>query len=325
MAGKTIWSKSEIVYFFKTKVTLGTGAALFLGRICAVLRKIPVIYSELHTFHNLNTGSNEYFEIPNRILNILFSRIPGTRVYKFLPVSPRLTEKLKLTVNKYPIETLFNGIRIDDVKKIDDYKPSDRTISILDKIEAHPTIVQVGVLDRNKNQLFTLKCVKALKEYIPEIRCLFIGQGDLMTELVTWASSNGLTEHTIFAGHLNRLDCLYLMSKSDVLVLTSLSEALPIVLIEAQAFSIPVIAVDVGSVSDIIKNGTTGYLAKSGDYKTFQQSLLEVLKNKTLAKKLGENAKQQVLDKFTIERRVERLVSMIENDLYFVRRMDKNR
>jgi len=88
-------------------ITLGTGSALFLGRLCAVLCGIPIIYSELRTFDNLNRQGDEYFETPNRILNALFERIPGRRVYKFLPVSAKVSEKVKLSVKKYPVETLL--------------------------------------------------------------------------------------------------------------------------------------------------------------------------------------------------------------------------
>ena len=322
-------AKSLLACLFKEHydviITLGTGAALFLGRICAVLRKIRIIYSELHTFDNLNTGSNEYFEIPNRILNALFPWIPGQRIKKFLPVCDRLSEKIRLTVNRYPVETLYNGIRIEDINKILACQPSERAELIFHKFSGHPAIAQVGTLDENKNQLFTLKCVKALKARIPDIRCLIIGDGDAMPELTSWTMANDLKDHVIFTGHLNRTDCHYLISKSDILTLTSYSEAFPIVLIEAQAFSIPVIAFDVGGISDIIENGTTGYVIERGDYKAFKRSLLKLLTDEALAKRMGQNARQKVFAKFTIEKRVERLVSMIETDLYAVLRIDKKR
>lgn len=300
---------------YDAMIIVGTGAALFLGRICALLRSIPIIYTELHTFRNLNRKGDSNFEIPNRIVNALLPCIPGRRIFKFLPVCGRLSEKIRLAVKRYPVETLYNGLGIDDINKISIYQGSERISAISDKIAGHPTIVQVGVLDENKNQLFTLECVKALKEHIPEIRCLLIGDGDTMSELTNWTNSNDLTDHVIFTGHLNRSDCHYLMSKSDVLVLTSHSEAFPIVVLEAQAFSIPVVAFDVGGVSDIIKNGVTGYLIEEGDGKAFQKSLVEILTNNLLAKRMGENARKSVLANFTIEKRVERLVSMLEMDL----------
>jgi len=299
-------------------ITVGTGMALFLGRICAILCGIPIIYSELHTFHNLNRDDDKYFEIPNRIINVLFPKIPGRRIYKFLPVCRRLCEKIRLTVDNYPVETLYNGIASEDIAKIMTYEPAERTKSALDQIATHPTVVQVGTLDQNKNQIFTLKCVKVLKSHIPDVRCLLIGEGDKKTELTNWVISNNLTDHVIFTGHIDRMDCLYLMSKSDVLVLTSHSEAFPIVLIEAQGLSIPIVTLDVGGASETVQDGVTGYLIQKGAEETFQQRLMTLLVNQNLARKMGRSGRQRVIKNFTIEKRIQKLVSMVEKDLHLV-------
>ena len=73
---------------------------------------------------------------------------------------------------------------------------------ILEKILHYPTIVQVGAVDKNKNQIFTLKCIKDLKRVIPDIRFLILGDGSEKSELEKYAVSNNLKENVIFAGQM---------------------------------------------------------------------------------------------------------------------------
>jgi glycosyltransferase involved in cell wall biosynthesis len=296
-------------------ITVGTGTALFLGRLCAVLCGIPVIYSELHTFDNLNKPGNEYFETLNRILNALIGRFSGRRAYKFLPVSAKVAEKVILTAKGYPIMTLYNGIAVEDIDKIPNYRPTDNLKSILFQIFGRPTVVQVGSLDQNKNQIFTLKCIKTLLDVIPDICCLIIGEGNMRRELNNCVISNGLADHVLFTGQIDRMDALYLMSKSSVFVLTSDSEAFPMVLIEAQGLSIPVVSFDVGGTSEIIQDNVTGYLVKKNDEEIFLRKLFKLLTDNTLAKNMGVLGRHRVLENFTADKRVKKLVSMIEGDL----------
>jgi len=163
--------------------------------------------------------------------------------------------------------------------------------------------------------MFTLKCVKTLVDHIPDILCLIIGEGNRRTVLTNWVISNGLADHVVFTGQIDRMDSLYLMSKSDVLVLTSHSEAFPIVLIEAQGLSLPVVTFDVGGTSDIIQNNVTGYLVEKDNEEMFRQRLMKLLMDKKLAMNMGIMANRRVLEHFTINKRVETLVSMMERDL----------
>ena len=101
---------------FDAIITVGTGAALFIGRIAAVLTGVQIIYSELHTFINFNRKSNQYFEFANCILNYIFPKLPGKRIYKFLPVCSKLTEKIRKTVPEYPAKTLKFHLAINESK-----------------------------------------------------------------------------------------------------------------------------------------------------------------------------------------------------------------
>ena len=298
-------------------ITTGLGAALFFGRICAYLSGIKIIYSLLNTFanfYNLPTLPGDYFDILNKGLNTLTPCVPGKKIYRFLPNSEKLAAKIRPVVNGYPVHTLHNGLPRKELETLSTHSPDDQTQSIYNQFEGYPTIIQVGALDGTKNQLFTLECIKDIKEHVPDVRYLVIGEGDKKSELVTWVSSNGLDRQVIFAGQLDRMDCLYLIKKSNLLVLTSDSESFPNVLLEAQALSLPVVTFDVGAASEIIEHGATGYVIPRGDHAGFRKYVIELLTDKDLGARMGMIGQKRVLNLFSMDRKIEKFLSILGKD-----------
>lgn len=298
-------------------VTMGLGAALFFGRVTAPLCGINIIYSILNTFenfHNFPKMTGEYFDFLNRGVNNMIERYSRKRIYRFLPNSQKLEQKVRIISKKYPIKTLHNGLLTEDFEKLPMHKPKEAIKSLLSQIEGRPTIIQVGALDENKNQLFTLQCIGEIREHVPGVRLLIIGDGPKKAELRNWVLSNDLEQEVIFADQMNRIECLYLMSKSDLLVLTSGSESFPNVLLEAQASSLPVVTFDVGAAIEIVEKNATGYVVKKGDRESFKDSIIELLLDKNKATKMGETGRQRAFELFNMERKVGQFLSMIEED-----------
>ena len=299
-------------------ITLGLGAALFFGRICAFLYGTKMVYSFLNTvenFYSLPKLRSDYFDVFNKGINKLIERLAKKRIYRFLPNSNKLHGKIKLAVGKYPVEPLPNGLPREEFENLLRYKPNQDMKSLCYQFEGYPTVTQVGALDENKNQIFTLRCIKEIKGLIPDIRFLIIGAGFKKAELVRWTLSNNLEKQVIFAGQMSRMECLYLISKATLLVLTSESESFPNVLLEGQALSRPVVTFDVGSASEIVKHGVTGYVIRKGDELTFKKLMGELLKDHDLARTMGEAGQQRVFDLFGMEKKVAKFLLMIKKDL----------
>jgi len=299
---------------FDVVVTLGLGASLFLGRICAVLFGVSVIYTTLHQFRRFNTDTEQYFETPNRLLNWLLPNIPGKRVFRFLPVSEMLSQTIKKNLRRYPVQTLNNGIPLSDIERLARYQPNDTIVSIEAELNEKLTIIQVGSIDDNKNQIFTLKVIGKLQRQIPNLHYLVVGEGPRKQMLEEQTTNAGLEGSVTFTGRLERMDCLYLISRSDILVLTSNSEAFPNVLVESQAGSIPVVTFEVGGASEIVRNDVTGYVVKRMDQGAFTKKILFLLNNELLRLEMGKRGKKLVLNHLTIEKKVEKLLALIKTD-----------
>lgn len=297
-------------------VTEGLGSALFFGRICAILTNIPACYSTLHTMQNLHKGNRlRYFEGPNRFLNFLGPLFPGKRILRYLCVTKKLEANIKSLVNRYPVETVWNAIFAKDVDKLKDKQPGDKAHFIKNKIEGHATIIQVGNLDQNKNQLFTLKCITELKYEFPDIRYIVVGDGDKKSELYSYTDLNDLHVNVLFAGQLSHEDCLFLINQADVLVLTSLTEAFPLVVVEAMACSVPVVSFDVGGVCDAIEHGINGYLIRDGRRDLFLKYVKKLIRCRKQRARMGSNGRRILEEKFLMRNKVNTLVSMIASDL----------
>jgi glycosyltransferase involved in cell wall biosynthesis len=105
-----------------------------------------------------------------------------------------------------------------------------------------------------------------------------------------------------FLGH--REDVRDLLSVYDIFVLPSLSEGMPLALLEAMAAGVPAVATRVGGVSEVIENGKTGLLVPPGDSRALADGIATLLENPALATELGEAARQVAVSRFSLERMV---------------------
>jgi glycosyltransferase involved in cell wall biosynthesis len=294
---------------------MGTGASLFYGRCCSILNKLPIVYSELHTIENLNRKYARYFEFPNRILNYIIPKIPKTGIYQFLPVCKTLSKIIKNNSNGYNIKTLYNGISVHKIQSYLTDSPSELAKKIVLKINNRPTIVQVGRLDTNKNHIFTLRSLIKIKIKIPNVLYIIVGEGENYPLLKEYVLKNNLVGNVIFTGQLDRTTCMKIISNAKVIVLTSFSEAFPMVMLEALSLSVPAVTVNVGGSAEIVRDGENGFVIDNMNEGDFVEKIILLLTDKNLQVKMGICGKNIVNNKFTIRNRVGELLLMINRDL----------
>lgn len=152
-----------------------------------------------------------------------------------------------------------------------------------------PVIVTVTRLTTvQKDPITLLKAFKIVKEKYPKATLLFLGDGPEKEKLKNVAKELGINKNTVFLGFVK--NPLAYVKRSDVFVLSSKSEGTPVVLIEAQACGVPIVATDcpVGP-RWVLDKGRAGILVKVGDYKQMAESIINILENKNIALKLVKN------------------------------------
>ena len=160
-----------------------------------------------------------------------------------------------------------------------------------------PVIVTIGRLEPEKGHRFLVQAMPRVLKHHPGARLWIAGDGSLRVELEALAYQLGLERHVLFLGFVE--DVPELLSRADVFVLPSLSEALGISLLEAMAASLPVVASAVGGVPEVIEPGFNGLLVPPGDADKIALSLLTLCGEPDLARRLGENARRTVSGRFS--------------------------
>jgi glycosyltransferase involved in cell wall biosynthesis len=95
-------------------------------------------------------------------------------------------------------------------------------------------------------------------------------------------------------GWINAEECQQLLSSSDVFILPSYHEGLPVAMLEAMAWGLPVIVSPVGGIGDVVKHHLTGLLVEPGNVQQLMAAMQSLIQDEHLRLKLGQQARQQV-------------------------------
>jgi glycosyltransferase involved in cell wall biosynthesis len=145
---------------------------------------------------------------------------------------------------------------------------------------------------------------------VPDVKTVIAGRGKLLDRLKEEVSGMGLEKNIDFLGY--REDIPQLLQAMDIFILPSLSEGTPLSILEAMASLKPVVATDVGGLSEIIENGETGFLVPSKDPGSLAAKILLVLENRDLAEKMAAAARKKVVCEYDLSIMVRKYVDLYE-------------
>ncbi|MGH9801268.1 MAG: glycosyltransferase [Blastocatellia bacterium] len=191
-----------------------------------------------------------------------------------------------------------NGI---DVRRIDDADGS----GIREELGIGPDDFVFGTvarLDLTKDTITLARAFAAvaLPRRDPKLKLLIVGDGDQQARLEEFVAMLDLNRAVIFTGL--RRDVPRLLRAMDVFALSSVSEGMPLTVMEAMAARLPVVATAVGALPELIEEGKTGFLVPMRHAVAMSDKLEEFIANRQLAKSFGEEARRKVEREFTLDR-----------------------
>ena len=188
---------------------------------------------------------------------------------------------------QFLVENGINGNKISILPhSVDDrFRPMD--------IEKKYDIIFVGRLEPVKNVETIIRATSVIKETIPSIKVVIVGEGRDRTKLETLSNSLNLSDFIEFVGfQSNTWDWF---NRGKISVVTSEREGFPYTVIESLKCGIPVISSNCGDVTDILQDSVNGVLIKDcKDYYAFADAIVHLLTNTDLIMKYSENAKKSV-------------------------------
>lgn len=171
-------------------------------------------------------------------------------------------------------------------------------------------VLFVGRLDPVKGVPLLLEAFAALRPGFPDARLALVGDGPARAALEAQAARLGLGEAVEFLGYRSQDEVARLLDEADMLVLPSFAEGLPVVLMEALASRIPVIASAVAGVPELVEDGVSGFVVPAGDIAALTERLGRLLGDPELCHRMGEAGRAKVEAEFDIEREAGRLASL---------------
>ncbi len=163
----------------------------------------------------------------------------------------------------------------------------------------HPIVGTVANYRQEKDYPNFLLAAKVISQEHPEARFVAVGEGGLRPEMENMIQTLGLTGKVTLTGTIDRPERVATLF--DVFVLASKTEGLPLVVLEAMALGIPVVATDVGGLREVIVSNENGILVPPGKPAELAAAVSDVLKDPLLAAAMSTRAKETVRAKFSVE------------------------
>ena len=173
----------------------------------------------------------------------------------------------------------------------------------------------IGRLAAVKGVPVLLRALKKAREPRPDLHLTLIGDGPERRDLEAEAAALGLADAITFAGYCSQSEVADALRETDCLVLPSFAEGVPVVLMEAMAARVPVVATLVGGVSELVKDGESGRLVPPGNPDIFAEAILQVLADEDTRRRMGEAGRKKVVEEFDIREEAKRLGVLIASSV----------
>ncbi len=178
-------------------------------------------------------------------------------------------------------------------------------------------LVFVARLDHVKGVGELLEAVAALAPSHPGLRLDLAGDGPGRSSYEAKARSLGIGDRVTFHGYVNQTAVAELLATGDVYVLPSFAEGVPVGLMEAQASGLPVIATQVGGVSELVVDEVTGFVCRPGDRTQLTDRIKTLIADSELRRRMGSAGRARVaadFDSAAEGRRLAALFVAVAND-----------
>ncbi len=198
------------------------------------------------------------------------------------------------------IHVIYEGV---DLAWLDSQQPEP-----LADVNHRLVVGTVAHLSPEKGHRTLLEAAARIVSKVPDVHFVFVGRGELMSELDEMIQELGIQNHVLLTGF--RSDSEALMKRFDIFCLPSLSEGLSSAILVAMASRLPVIATQVGGIPELVIDGETGIVVPPNDPDQLAEALCKVLGSCELRQRMGQAGRQRIEESFTLERKLQETESL---------------
>ncbi|MBD2778373.1 glycosyltransferase family 4 protein [Iningainema tapete] len=173
----------------------------------------------------------------------------------------------------------------------------------------------VGRLAAAKGLPILLESLAILTQKHPDILLTVVGDGPDREKLEQMTTDLGLSNNVKYVGYKSQAEVRDYFQQTDIFVMSSFAEGIPVVLMEAMAAGVPVVATQIAGVSELVENGVNGYLVPPGDIVIMAEKIEILLSNSDIRAAFGTSGRAKVEKEFNIHHEVARLHQIMKSAL----------
>ena len=263
----------------------------FYGVMGALFTRAKVIFTEHGRFYP--DRHNFKRKLVNPLLGLRTAQV--TAISK--STADALTEYEYIPRDK--INVIYNGIKDLDEKQYD----RNKLLNELGLSADYRYVGTISRLDPIKNHSMMIKAYSEVKQKLPDVKLIIIGDGDKMSDLKQLVKDLDIEQDVVFTGFIDNPQRF--ITLFEIFLLSSFSEGTSMTLLEAMSLAKPCVVTDVGGNPEIVKDFETGLLVVSDDAKKFSSSIMKLIANLNLLNEYGTASRHRFIEKYSVERMVE--------------------
>ncbi len=291
-------------YSFDIVHTHGSKAGI-LGRWAARAVGVPVV---VHTVHGWSF--NDFLPRLKKGVFLILERLAAPFTDKFIVVTNLDIQKgLQEAIGKADdYVTIRSGIDVHRFMDVQvDVRDKKKELGIR---EDWPVVCMVGRLSEQKAPQEFVKACHFVAQHHSQVSFLLIGDGPLRPQVESLARELGIAEQFVITGI--RDDVHEILPVADVLALSSLWEGLPRIIPEGMAAGKPLVVTAVDGSKEGIVEGVTGFLVPPRESKRMAERIVQLLEDRALAKRMGDEGRRRVYPEFCVDHMVRRIEQVYE-------------
>jgi len=259
-----------------------------LGARAARRYKLPLIF----TFHTLYDQYVHYFPFARQASKQVVQRISRNfcnRANRVVAPSQMIVSYLQRIGVKTPIVNIPTGVDLEEFTNLDPgWLEENYGVKPEEKV-----LLFVGRLGQEKNVTFLLKAFHQVQTDYPNCRLVMVGKGPQEKTLRKMSRDFGIEDKVTFTGVLSRQKIVHCYASADLFVFPSVTETQGLVIGEAKATGLPVVAVRAFGPAEMVYHGEDGFLTDPS-LSSFTTAILDLLENKDLYDQMSSNAYKNV-------------------------------
>jgi len=219
-----------------------------------------------------------------------------------------------ITISDYNKRLLLQKYKLEDSQIVVNYCGVDA--AYFQKEKPGPpsvfTVTSVTALKKIKGVIFLIEALRQIDREKIDCRCNIIGSGNDHDELLTLIHQYGLSEKILLLGARSPSEIKDYLGESSVFVLPSLSEGLPIAVMEAMAMALPVVASNITGLPEIVEDGSSGFLVETENADALADKIAHFYHHPDAIDRMGRRGREIILQKFELKSNVGKLEKLLE-------------